>query len=114
MPGWLVATDGPLTIALDITVSDELRREGVARELINRIQNLRKDSGFEVTDKINVEIFAAGSDLEEISASLQVFGEYVAAQTLALSVTSAPASQQTDAAQVEWNEGTIGIKVARI
>ena len=114
MPGWLVASEGALTIALDIEVSEQLRNEGVARELVNRIQNLRKDSGFEVTDKINVEIFAAGSDLEEISASLQVFGEYVAAQTLALSVTSAPASQQTDAAQVEWNEGTIGIKVARI
>lgn len=52
MPGRLVATEGKLTIALDITVTPELRNEGVARELINRIQNLRKDSGFEVTDRI--------------------------------------------------------------
>ena len=52
MPGWLVASDGPLTLALDITVTDDLRREGTARELINRIQNLRKDSGFEVTDRV--------------------------------------------------------------
>ena len=114
MPGWLVATDGPLTIALDITVTDGLRREGVARELINRIQNLRKDSGFEVTDKINVTIFADGEDHEEISGSLAIFGEYVAAQTLALSVKTAPASEAADAVQVEWNEGTIGIKVERL
>ena len=56
MPGWLVATEGRLTVALDITLTDCLRAEGVARELINRIQNIRKDSGFEVTDKIRVEI----------------------------------------------------------
>ena len=56
MPGWLVASEGKLTVALDITVTEELRAEGVARELINRIQNIRKDSGFEVTDKIRVEI----------------------------------------------------------
>lgn len=56
MPGWLVASEGKLTVALDITVTEELKAEGVARELINRIQNIRKDSGFEVTDKIRVEI----------------------------------------------------------
>ena len=56
MPGRLVATEGKLTIALDITVTPELRNEGVARELINRIQNLRKDSGFEVTDRIVARI----------------------------------------------------------
>ena len=56
MPGWLVTSEGKLTVALDITVTDDLRREGVARELINRIQNIRKDSGFEVTDRIRVEI----------------------------------------------------------
>lgn len=56
MPGWLVASEGKLTVALDITLTDDLRAEGVARELINRIQNIRKDSGFEVTDRIRVEI----------------------------------------------------------
>ena len=50
MPGWLVATEGKLTVAMDITVTEELRREGVARELVNRIQNIRKESGFDVTD----------------------------------------------------------------
>ena len=82
MPGWLVASEGKLTVALDITVTDELRREGVARELINRIQNLRKDSGLEVTDKIAVEVEA----LDELSDSLAIFGDYVAQQVLAVEI----------------------------
>jgi len=56
IPGWLVANSNGITVALDITISDELRKEGIARELINRIQNIRKDSGFEVTDKITVKM----------------------------------------------------------
>ena len=51
VPGWLVANEGKLTVALEVTVTEELRREGVARELVNRIQNIRKSSGFEITDK---------------------------------------------------------------
>ena len=54
IPGWLVANDGKLTVALDVVVTEELRREGVARELVNRIQNIRKSSGFEITDKISI------------------------------------------------------------
>src|SRR5690606_13658932 len=54
--GWLVANANGITVALDITITDELRSEGIARELVNRIQNIRKDSGFEVTDKINVKM----------------------------------------------------------
>ena len=56
IPGWLVANSNGITVALDITIDDQLRNEGVARELVNRIQNIRKDSGFEVTDKIKVHI----------------------------------------------------------
>jgi isoleucyl-tRNA synthetase len=56
VPGWLVASEGGLTVALDITVSDELRLEGIARDFVNRVQNLRKDSGFEVTDKIRITL----------------------------------------------------------
>ncbi len=113
MPGWLVATEGAMTIALDVTVTEELKQEGVARELINRIQNLRKSSGFDVTDKISVCIYAEGADAEEIAASLANFREYVAAQTLALSVEAAPFAEAGDAPEVEWNEGAIKIKVAR-
>ena len=82
MPGWLVASEGKLTVALDITVTDELRREGVARELINRIQNIRKDSGFEVTDKIRVEI----EQKEIVEGAIAHFADYIASQTLAVEV----------------------------
>ena len=82
MPGWLVASEGKLTVALDITVTDELRKEGVARELVNRIQNIRKDSGLEVTDKISVEIEAK----ELVDGAVAEFGDYIGSQTLALSV----------------------------
>ena len=113
MPGWLVATEGSMTIALDVTITEALKQEGVARELINRIQNLRKSSGFDVTDKVYVKIFADGSDGEEISASLANFADYVAAQTLALEVEHAPMSEASDAPEVEWNEGMIRIAVTR-
>jgi len=113
MPGWLVATEGSMTIALDITITEELKQEGVARELINRIQNLRKTSGFDVTDKIDITIFADGEDAAEISASLANFSDYVAAQTLALSVKATSLAEAGDAPEVEWNDGTIRISVIR-
>ena len=79
IPGWLVTNDGELTVALDITVTPELLNEGMARELINRIQNLRKSSGFEITDKIRVEL----TDVPEIRSSIDSFGDYISAQVLA-------------------------------
>ena len=113
MPGWLVASEGSLTIALDIEITPELRAEGVARELVNRIQNIRKDSGFDVTDKVDVVIYADGDELAQIRESLVSFGEYLAAQTLALSVEAAPADRAEDAVEVEWNDGSIKIKVTK-
>ncbi|MBQ2919131.1 MAG: class I tRNA ligase family protein, partial [Bacteroidales bacterium] len=113
MPGWLVATEGAMTIALDVTITEELKQEGVARELINRIQNLRKTSGFDVTDKVEVCVYADGEAYDEIAASLANFAGYVGAQTLALSVESAPLAEAGDAPEVEWNEGTIRIKVTK-
>ena len=110
MPGWLVASEGSLTIALDIQLSDALLKEGTARELINRIQNLRKDSGFEVTDRVDVAIIADGEAHGEIEAALADFKEYMASQTLALSVSLA---KEGEGSEVEWNEGTIKIKVTR-
>lgn len=76
--GWLVASQGALTVALDITITPELRKEGIARELINRIQNIRKDSGFEVTDKINVKVLKFGL-LEE---AIQANSLYIKQETL--------------------------------
>ena len=114
MPGWLVASEGALTIALDIEVSEQLRNEGVARELVNRIQNLRKDSGFEVTDKVDVRIYADGEALEEITAALASYKDYVATQTLSLSIETMPAAEAGEkAAEVEWNEGKILVEATR-
>ncbi|MBQ0006882.1 MAG: isoleucine--tRNA ligase, partial [Alistipes sp.] len=102
MPGWLVASEGKLTIALDVTITDELKNEGVARELINRIQNLRKESGFEVTDKISVRIACK----PEIEASLKTFRDYICSQTLAVSMTVE--ENLTEGVEVEWiNEDVV-------
>ena len=114
MPGWLVASEGPLTLALDIEVSEELKNEGIARELVNRIQNIRKDSGFDVTDKVEVALYADGEAYEEISKALVSYKEYVAAQTLALDITLKDAAEAVpEAVEAEWNEGTIIIAVKR-
>ena len=109
MPGWLVASEGKLTVALDITVTDELRREGVARELINRIQNLRKDSGLEVTDKIAVEVEA----LDELSDSLAVFGDYVAQQVLAVEIKTVAEPAGEFAATTDLDEKPLRIALSR-
>ncbi len=79
IPGWLVANDGMLTVALDITVTDELRNEGIARELINRIQNLRKDKGFEVTDKIELKI----EKHDNLTDAILNNNDYICSETLA-------------------------------
>ncbi|MBN1463633.1 MAG: isoleucine--tRNA ligase [Paludibacteraceae bacterium] len=79
IPGWLVTNNGNLTVALDITITDELEKEGLARELINRIQNLRKSSGFEITDRIAVQV-QKSPEMDGVIAS---FGKYIAAQVLA-------------------------------
>lgn len=82
IPGWVVTSDGNLTIALDITISEELRREGIAREMVNRIQNLRKDNNFEVTDRIIIEI-EKNDALEDVINSNNA---YICSETLALSL----------------------------
>ncbi|WP_282132999.1 isoleucine--tRNA ligase [Cellulophaga baltica] len=76
--GWLVATSGPLTVALDVTINEELRKEGIARELVNRIQNLRKDSGFEVTDRINIKILKNSLVEDAVASNL----DYIKTETL--------------------------------
>jgi len=76
--GWLVASSGPLTVALDVTIDDNLRKEGIARELVNRIQNIRKESGFEVTDKIDIKILKDGFVENAISSN----EDYIKTETL--------------------------------
>jgi isoleucyl-tRNA synthetase len=82
IPGWLVASEGGLTVALDITISDELKSEGIARELVNRVQNLRKDSGLEVTDKIRITVETSDAIREAIAAN----AAYVQAEVLATEI----------------------------
>jgi len=82
IPGWLVTSDGELTVALDITITDELKQEGIAREFVNRIQNLRKDKKFEVTDKIQIQI----QRHEQIDEAIEKHKQYIGSQTLAESV----------------------------
>ncbi|MBC8081846.1 MAG: class I tRNA ligase family protein, partial [Hymenobacter sp.] len=85
LPGWLVATDGPLTVALDVTLTDELRQEGVARELVNRLQNLRKDSGLEVQDKIRVTLGQQAG----LEAAVLSFGDYIRGEVQAVALSFA-------------------------
>ena len=114
MPGWLVASEGALTIALDITLTPELIQEGIARELVRPIQNLRKTLDFEVTDRIDTIIYASGQPAEDIASSLAGFKDYVAAQTLSLSVSLKPLEEAgQDAAEIEWDDDTIKIKITR-
>lgn len=82
IPGWLVANEGRLTVALDITVTEDLRKEGLARELVNRIQNLRKSNGYDITDKITVTVLSS----DEMDEAIKEYNEYIANQVLAVSV----------------------------
>jgi isoleucyl-tRNA synthetase len=79
IPGWTVTTEGQMTIALDINLSEELKQEGIAREFINKIQNLRKENGFEVTDRIKLRI----AKHEAYNVAVENHKEYICAQTLA-------------------------------
>ena len=100
IPGWLVASEGSLTVALDVTITEELEKEGIAREFVNRIQNLRKDSGFEVTDKIVISIAKGTTD-----AAVEAYGDYIAAQTLGVEVKLCEASELSNAVTLDIIEG---------
>ncbi len=110
MPGWLVASEGKLTVALDITLTDELKAEGVARELINRIQNIRKESGFEVTDRIRVAI----ERTEFAADAVARYASYIAAQTLADSVAVAAEPSGAVVVSSEIDEMPLRIAVTRV
>ena len=105
IPGWLVANEGSLTAALDIAITPELKSEGMARELINRIQNLRKDSGFEITDRIRVAV----TPNAEVEQALQGYGEYVKTQVLANAIVV----EDNDGAEVDFDDFKLNIKVEK-
>jgi len=105
IPGWLVSNEGNLTVALEVTLTDELRNEGMARELINRIQNIRKETGLEITDRIRVTVAPhAGTD-EAIAA----FGDYIKAQVLADELTVA----ENDGTETDFDEFKLNIRVVK-
>jgi len=99
IPGWIVTNEGNLTVALDINISEQLKEEGIAREFINRIQNLRKDSGFEVTDKIDISI----QKHELINSAIFNFEDYIKTQTLANSISLIDVLEQNNSVIVEIN-----------
>ena len=105
IPGWLVTNEGSLTVALDIVITKELRQEGIARELVNRIQNIRKDSGLEITDRIKVEM----TFVDKSEEALQAWGDYVKTQVLADSLDSIEGF--ADGTQVEIDEYQEGAEV---
>ena len=84
IPGWLVANEGTVTVALDITITDMLRREGIARDIINRIQNIRKSRDYDITDRINI-VF---EECPEVKSTLADFADYIGSQVLASSITT--------------------------
>ncbi len=108
IPGWLVANDGNLTIALDITVTEELRQEGLARELVNRIQNMRKQSGLNITDKINITVCADA----EYCRAIETFAEYIKQQVLGLSITTADTLEGAQEWDVDGKKISVKIEKA--
>lgn len=109
IPGWLVANEGKVTVALDINITKELKEEGIAREFINRIQNLRKESNFDVTDKIRLYI----GKHAQINEAVENFSTYIASQVLAESVNLTD-TIDTNAKEVEIDDMTTYIKIEKV
>lgn len=106
IPGWTVANDGNLTVALDIEITDELKNEGIAREIVKRIQGIRKESGFEIVDRIKVEI----TDVPAIAAAVKGFGDYICGQALANSLSLGSPSEGVE---VDFEDFKAVIKVSK-
>ena len=109
IPGWLVANEGNLTAALDITVTEELRREGIAREIVNRIQNIRKDNDFDITDRIKVVI----SKNENSDAAITEYTDYISKQVLADSLVICNSVAGDDTTQLDMDDYTLTVKVTK-
>ncbi|MDR0393834.1 MAG: isoleucine--tRNA ligase [Tannerella sp.] len=108
IPGWLVANEGNLTIALDITVTDDLRKEGLARELVNRIQNIRKNNGYEITDQIHVTV----SSSEEADEAIRDYAAYIQKQVLAESLEIV--DKQADGVTLDFDEFELSVKINKV
>ena len=106
IPGWSVASENGLTVALDITISDELRQEGIARDLVNRVQNLRKDMGLEVQDKINIQV-EKGDEL--VNAALEANRDYICTETQANTLELQDSI--SDATELDMDELKLKVKI---
>jgi len=107
VPGWMVTNKGQVTVALDVTVTPELLEEGNARELVNRIQKIRKESGYELTDRINVMI----TDDEKLRSSITQYKSYICAEILADNLDLVP--EIIDGTEIEVNDTHIKIQVSK-
>ena len=107
IPGWLVANEGRLTVALDITVTENLRKEGLARELVNRIQNLRKSSGYDITDKISVTVLSN----DGMDEAIKDFNSYIANQVLAVSVEITDVI--SDATEMDFEDFKLSVRIEK-
>jgi isoleucyl-tRNA synthetase len=107
IPGWSVNTEGGITVALDITITENLRREGIARDFVNRVQNLRKDMGLEVLDKIGIEVEKDG---EVVTSALTEFHDYISTETQALTLELK--DNLSDAAEVDMDEFMLKVKIS--
>ena len=107
IPGWLVANEGKLTVALEVTVTDELRREGIARELVNRIQNIRKSSGFEITDKIKLTL----SKNPQTDDAVNEYNSYICNQVLGTSLTLA--DEVKDGTELNFDDFSLFVNVVK-
>lgn len=114
IPGWLVASEGNVTVALDITVTPELRMEGLARDIVNRIQNIRKDRNYEITDKI-ILTFAPEADDADTRAALEAYGSYIARQVLANDLMIGEvAADDADAEVLELDSLNLPVKIVLV
>lgn len=114
MPGWLVTSEGSLTIALDVVQTPELIKEGHARELIHPIQTLRKERGLDVTDRIDTVVYADGDNYKSVEEALAQYKDYIASQTLSLSLTLETLSEAAaDASELEWDNGIVKIDIRK-
>jgi len=108
IPGWLVSNEGNLTVALDIIVSDELKKEGLARELVNRIQNLRKSCGFDITDKIAVTVLSN----EQMDDAIRSYKDYISRQVLAVSIEIADHAV-SDATELDFEDFVLSVHIEK-
>ena len=108
IPGWLVANEGKLTVALEVTITESLRREGIARELVNRIQNIRKNSGFEITDKIHLVL----SKNPNTDDAVKEYNTYICNQVLANSLELS--DEVPGGVELNFDDFTLYVKVSKL